>query len=191
MRPPQVDAPAFLGVSTAARDVVARLLVVDASARATTAEALSFPWFVGALPISNPAPAPASRALANLPAVTGELQLVPRGVAVPALALDDLLGLQRTIAGCLRAASARAVTSCRASRLQRTVASAAQRGCGWARSRPHRGVPPIQPSRRRSRRTQTCLAHPLRCGGQQCSAAHSSGRMRRSSDASSVQRRQF
>ena len=92
----KVDTAAFRGVSSEARDLVARLMVPDPANRLTTRDALDHPW------LSDDAERPSSP-IKQL----DDMALVPRKPeAEPVFRVDDLLGLQQTIAVCLRSAFA-------------------------------------------------------------------------------------
>jgi len=92
----KVDTAAFRGVSSEARDLVARLMVPDPAQRLTTRDALDHPW------LSDDAERPSSP-IKQL----DDMALVPRKPeAEPVFRVDDLLGLQQTIAVCLRSAFA-------------------------------------------------------------------------------------
>ena len=93
----KVDTAAFRGVSPEARDLVARLMVPNPAERLTTRDALDHPW------LHDDVERPASP-IKSL----DDMALVPRKpeTGEPVFRVDDLLGLQQTIAVCLRSAFA-------------------------------------------------------------------------------------
>jgi serine/threonine protein kinase len=96
----KVDTAAFTGVSQEARDLIGRLMVPDPSERLTTRDALNHPWLRDEL--ERPAtPLQFDEGLHLVPRESGEKAWNPATFRV-----DDLLGLQQTIAVCLRSAFA-------------------------------------------------------------------------------------
>ena len=116
-----VDTDAFRDVSRDARDLIARLMVADPQRRLATRDALDHPWLRGPPPkAGSPPPLSAPPRTAPIALVAASprasfdddaMHLVPRmdggaPAAPAAFEVDDLLGLQQTIAVCLRSALA-------------------------------------------------------------------------------------